>query len=90
MLDSSTVGAEQKAIAQNEITKINNTKNAIMIAENLLKTKGFNNALILVNDANINVIVGFDELTTEQIAQIQNIISREMKANIENIHISNK
>lgn len=90
MLDSDTVGAEQKAIAQNEITKINNTKNAIMISENLIKTKGFNDVLILVNDININVIVNSEELTTEEIAQIQNIISREMKASIENIHISNK
>ena len=30
------------------------------------------------------------ELTKEQVAQIQNIISRELKANIDNIHISNK
>ena len=90
MLDSSTVGTEQKAIAQNEITKINNTKNAIMIAENLIKTKGFEDVLILVNDVNINVIVKTESLETNAIAQIQNIIAREMKANIENIHISNK
>ena len=90
MLDSTTVSAEQKTVAQNEITKINETKNAIMIAENLIKTKGVKEVLILVNDKNINVIVDDDELKQEEIAQIQNIVSREMKSEIENIHISSK
>jgi len=90
MLDSTTITTEQKAIAQNEITKINNIKNAIMIAENLIKTKGFEDVIILVNEPSVNVILDAEELNQEQIAQVQNIISREMKAEIENIHISNK
>lgn len=90
MLDSTTISAEQKSIAQNEITKINNTKNAIMIAENLIKTKGFKDVVILVNEESVNVIINAEELKQEEIAQIQNIIAREMKAEIENIHISNK
>ena len=90
MLDSTTISAEQKSIAQNEITKINNTKNAIMIAENLIKTKGFKDVVILVNEESVNVIINAEELKQEEIAQIQNIIAREMKADIENIHISNK
>ena len=90
MLDSTAVSEEQKAIAQNEITKINETKNAIMIAENLIKTKGFKDVIILVNDASVNVIVNAEELQQADIAQVQNIISREMKAEIENIHISSK
>ena len=90
MLDSTTISAEQKSIAQNEITKINNTKNSIMIAENLIKTKGFKDVVILVNEESVNVIINAEELKQEEIAQIQNIIAREMKAEIENIHISNK
>ena len=90
MLDSTTIGTEQKAIAQNEITKINNTKNAIMIAENLIKTKGFEDVLILVNEANINVVIKAEKLEINEIAQIQNILAREMNAKIENIHITNK
>lgn len=90
MLDSTTISAEQKSIAQNEITKINNTKNAIMIAENLIKTKGFKDVVILVNEESVNVIINAEELKQEEIAQIQNIIAREMKAEIENIHISNQ
>lgn len=90
ILESTSITAEQKAISQQEVTKINDTKNAIMIAENLLSTKGFTNSVIFVNDASVSIVVEAQTLTTEQIAQIQNIISRELKAEIENIHISNK
>ncbi len=90
MIDSSNITAEQKAIAQNEITKINNLKNAIMIAENIIKTKGFKNVVILVNGDSINAVVESKEITQTEVAQIQNIISRELSAEIENIHIANK
>ena len=90
MIDANTITAEQKAIAQNEITKINNKKNAIMIAENLLKTKGFYNNVILVNNESVNVIIDKNNPSHEEIAQVQNIISRELETKIENIHISNK
>lgn len=90
ILESSTISNEQKTIANQEITNINNTKNAIMISENLIKTKGFTDCVIFVNDKSISVIIQSGQLTQEQIAQIQNIIAREMKAEIENIHISNK
>ena len=90
MLDSSTVSEEQKAIAQTEIKKINDNKNAIMISENLITTKGFNNVVIFINDGSISVVVNENNLVKEQIAQIQNIISREMKTDIDDIHISTK
>ena len=90
VLNSSNSLETQKQSATEEITKINNTKNSIMICENLLKTKGFENSVIFVNEESISVIIGVQELKEDEIAQIQNIISREMKADIENIHISTK
>ncbi len=80
----------QRQSATQEIEKINKTKNAIMICENLIKTKGFENSIIFVNEESVNVIVRADELKQEEIAQIQNIVSREIQSNIENIHITNK
>ena len=90
LLESTSVSGEQKAISEQEITKINQTKNAIMIAENLLSTKGFEDSVIFVNDISVSVVVKAKELKEEQIAQIQNIISRELKVDLSNIHISNK
>lgn len=90
ILDSSTISDSQKEAAQKEITKINDTKNAIMISENLIKTKGFNDCLVLVNDDSINIVIDKEELNKEDTAQIQSIIAREMDAKLENIHIMNK
>ena len=90
VLNSDNSLETQKQSATEEITKINNTKNSIMVCENLLKTKGFDNSVIFVNGDSISVIIGAEQLTQEEIAQIQNIISREMKADIQNIHISTK
>lgn len=90
LLDNQNVSEEQKTVATQEITEINNTQNSIMICENLIKTKGISDVVIFVNNKSINVIVKADTLEQDTIAQIQNIIAREMNAEIENIHISNK
>lgn len=90
ILNNSNVSEEQKAIVTQEITELNKEKNAIMICENLISTKGFSNCVIFVNVESISVIVEAEELKTDEIAQIQNIISREMGAEVENIHIMTK
>lgn len=90
ILSNSQISETQKEISENEIKKINDTRNAIMIAENLIKNKGFQDLIIFINGDSISIIIKAKELKEEQIAQIQNIISRELKGEIENIHISNK
>lgn len=90
ILENQSISNEQKAIAQTEIKKINDLKNSIMITENLIKTKGFSDVVIFVNDASVNAIIKADTLKQEDTAQIQNIITRELKVDIDNVHISNK
>ncbi len=90
ILDSTTTSEKQKSSAQEEIDKINKTKNAIMISENLIKTKGFEDVIIFRNDDSISLVIDKDELKKEDIAQVQSIIAREMGAKIEDIHIMNK
>ena len=90
ILNNTNVSEEQKAIVTQEITELNKEKNAIMICENLISTKGFKNCVIFVNVESISVIVESQELKPDEIAQIQNIISREMDAKVENIHIMTK
>ena len=90
ILNNTNVSEEQKAIVTQEITELNKEKNAIMICENLISTKGFKNCVIFVNVESISVILEAQELKPDEIAQIQNIISREMNAKVENIHIMTK
>lgn len=90
ILNSSNASETQKQSATEEIKKINDLKNSIMITENLLQTKGFENSVIFVNGESVSVIIGKDTLEQEEVAQIQNIVSREMQTEITNLHISNK
>ena len=90
IINNENISEDQKSIAQEEISKINKEKNSIMIAENLIKVKGFEDLIIFVNGKNVSIIVKADKLEEKDIAQIQNIITRELGVNIENINISNK
>lgn len=91
IVNSSTVSDEQRNIATQEITKINNTKNAIMICENLLGTKGLDKSIVFVNGDSVSVVVKAQgELAENQVAQIQNVISREMGVEVQNITITEK
>lgn len=90
ILNSGNSLETQKQIATEEIKKINEIKNSIMICENLIKTKGFENSIIFVNGDSINVIIGTKTLEKEEVSQIQNIILREMNSKSENIHIATK
>ncbi len=90
IINSSNSLETQKQSATQEITKINDIKNSIMICENLLKTKGFENCIIFINGKNANVVIGKKLLKQDEIAQIQNIVSRELNIKIENLHITTK
>lgn len=90
ILNSSNSLETQKQAATEEITKINETKNSIMICENLIETKGFSKSVVFVNGESVNVVIGESELQKEETAQIQNIVSRELSVDISNIHITTK
>ena len=88
MIDNEKLTNEQKAIAMQEVSKITEEKNAIQIAENLIKNKGYENVVILKNSENVNVIVKAKKLETEDVAKIQNIITRELNVDLSKINIS--
>ena len=90
MYNNTNATAEAKADALLKINNINNTKNGIMIAENLIIAKGFEDVVIFVNEGSVSVIIKAEELKEENVAQIQNIVSRELNVGAEIIHISNK
>lgn len=90
IIENPNVSEEQKAITTQEIARVNKEQNSVMISENLLLAKGFDKCIIFVNDKSISVIIGKQDLSQEEIAQIQNIISRELEASADNIHISVK
>jgi len=80
-----------KKIAQEQINHISNNLNKEMSIETLLKAKGFDDSIAIINEDNVNVVVkSMEELDIAQVAQIQNIVMREAGARAENIHIVTK
>jgi len=80
-----------KKIAQEQINYISNNLNKEMSIETLLKAKGFDDSVAIINEDNVNVVVkAMEELDVAQVAQIQNIVMREAGARAENIHIVTK
>jgi len=80
-----------KKIAQEQINHISNNLNKEMSIETLLKAKGFDDSVAIINDDNVNVVVkAIEELDVAQVAQIQNIVMREAGARAEDIHIVTK
>lgn len=90
IIDSSTISSEQKAIAIQEIEKINKLQNSIQISEELIKLKGFEDVVIYSSEGKISVIVRIAALSDAQVAQIQNIVSKELNVGVSDITISNK
>ena len=90
IIDSQAISSEQKAIAIQEIEKINNLQNSIKVAEELIRLKGFEDVVIYSSNDKISVIVRVATLSNTQVAQIQNIVSKELSVEVSDITISNK
>lgn len=79
-----------KNLAQQEIVKIVALTEKEMIIENLIISRGFNDALVFLTDDSATVIVDAKELTQANIAQIQDIVVRKTKLDPNNIKIMKK
>lgn len=79
-----------KDMAQQEIVKIVSLTDKEMIIENLIISRGFNDALVFLTDDSATVIVEAKELTPSNIAQIQDIVVRKTKLDPKNIKIMKK
>ena len=88
LLANETISAEQKNNSTNQINNINNKKNSIMIAENLIKNLGFEDVVVFMNDNSVSVVVKTETLQDADVAQIQNIVCRELNVGAELVHIS--
>lgn len=90
IIETDSLSGEEKKDAQEEIKKINDEKNAIMIAENLIKTKGFADVVIFKNNGNVTAIIKSDQLEEQAVSQIQNIITRELDVKVNQVNINSK
>ena len=90
IIETDSLSGEEKKNAQDEIKKISDEKNAIMIAENLIKTKGFADVIIFKNNGNVTAIIKSDQLEEQEVSQVQNIITRELSVKVNQVNINSK
>ena len=77
--DKKTAISKTEQIAENLKTEIN--------IENLLKAKGFEKALAIISDEEINIVISSDGLTTANTLQIQDIVTSQTKIDLSKIKI---
>jgi stage III sporulation protein AH len=84
------IDKEVREMAQKEMISLIKRSETERIIENLIKAKGFKDALVIMSDEYVNVIINSEKLTQAQVAQIKDIVSRETKAGLDKIKIMEK
>ena len=80
--------AETLSDAQQQKLELVNAMETELTVENLVRAKGFSDVIVSIHKGNINVVVGAETLSDEQVAQILDIVLRETGKSAENVKIS--
>ena len=86
-LRSSSLTDEEKSAAVDKVSELVSRMEAENNIETLLKAKDFADALVVIGEKDVNVIVKSDGLTTTQTLQIQDIITAQTNIPLANIKI---
>lgn len=81
---------EDRHQAQETIIKMTLEKQREAEMENLIKAKGFNDALVFVRDNSVSAVVKTTALTKEEVVQVAEVISRVAGVKPEDITVSAK
>lgn len=83
-------GADTETLsdAQQQKLELVNAMETELTVENLVRAKGFSDVIVSIHKGNINVVVGAETLSDEQVAQILDIVLRETGKSAENVKIS--
>ncbi len=88
LVNNKNTSSEQKEKAMNEIMKMTEINEKETATENLLAAKGFDEAVVTIVDDSVDVIVNAEELTEQQIAQIEDVVKRKTECSPDRIVIS--
>lgn len=78
----------QKEKATEQMQEMIDASERESAAELLLEAKGFSNSLVTMVDGSVDVVVEADNLTMQEMAQIEDIVKRKTGVGVENIVIS--
>ena len=89
IINNENTDTQTLAEAKKMKLELTDTMEKELLIEGLLKAKGFEDAVITISDAAVNVIVKQKDLTKQQVAQVLEIVLREAgDISAENVKIS--
>lgn len=90
VIEESKDGSAEKNNATQQKLKIIDYMNKEKVIENLIRNKGFEDALVLMTDNSVNVTVNKQEVTQSDVAKICDIVMRETGRDAGQIVIQSK
>lgn len=88
IINNTEISEDMKAEAIASMNQMTDRAEKELDAELLLEAKGFKDSVVSINDDSVDVIVGAAEITDEQRAQIEDIVTRKTERNVSNIVIT--
>ena len=77
IINDKTIASADKKSAIRQVASITKNSEKENAAELMLQAKGFQNAVVSINEGNADVVVDSDGLSEQQIAQIEDIVRRK-------------
>lgn len=90
IVDNEQTNETKRTEAQDEIMKIGKISEKELTIEGLVKSKGFEEVLVLLTEEDIKVVVSKDELTEQDMVKILDIVKSETEFEMDNIKITKK
>ncbi len=88
MVNSSSTPADKKSEAANEVLELQKRIEKESAAEAMIESKGFNGVYVRIDDDTVDVVINKSTLSEQEIAQIQDIVSRKTGLGAEKIRIN--
>lgn len=88
IINNTDISEDMKADAIASMNRMTDRAEKELDAELLLEAKGFKDSVVSINDDSVDVIVGAAEITNEQKAQIEDIVTRKTERNVSDIVIT--
>lgn len=88
IINNTEISEDMKAEAIASMNRMADRAEKELDAELLLEAKGFKDSVVSINDDSVDVIVGASEISDEQRAQIEDIVTRKTERNVSDIVIT--
>ena len=88
IINNTDISEDMKADAIASMNRMTDRAEKELDAELLLEAKGFKDSVVSTNDDSVDVIVGAAEITDEQKAQIEDIVTRKTERDVSDIVIT--